>query len=127
MSAMPKRAKVPVFTRRTKRRVSIASTTQSAAYAMKRPWMSSSGTGRRMPSQSGIHAPVTKLNAAVGASSAPAIPSTATIHIVSVAPRPMRASLRLPAAAWADPGIRKLSTTSHQPRRVMTSREPASG
>src|SRR5690348_16452966 len=39
----------------------------------------------------------------------------------------MRPSLRLPATICADPGSRMLRATSHQPRRVISGAEVASG
>ncbi|CAB4561805.1 unannotated protein [freshwater metagenome] len=55
------------------------------------------------------------------------IVSTTTTQPMIVDMRPMRPSRRFPASAWADPGTTTLSTTSHQPRKRITSGELVSG
>src|SRR5690606_11344665 len=52
---------------------------------------------------------------------------SASAHSTKVAETPKRPSRRLPASNWAEPGISRLSATSHHALAVMTSRELVSG
>ena len=104
------------FTSRTRRSVSIVSTTHSTAYARS----TSCTPSRNSPFEAST-------GMTPGHSSAASTASTTSSHITIVAVRPMRPSLRLPARDCADPGIRKFRTTSHQARRVITCGERVSG
>jgi hypothetical protein len=101
---------------RTSRSVSRASTIQSTAYATRAIWMISS-----------TRLFVTTVRKNGRHTTATSTARTAITHMTRVAPRPSFARRRLPAAACAEPGIRRFTTTSHQARRVMTAGDVLSG